>query len=296
MLVGMAWLLRAAVSPLLRGSPSCPCGLLTQVRGKKRWLRAYLLLLANKSKLEAPPPPTPRSQKPNFDYHAEIIAFGHRLHENFSLDLLKTAFVNSCYIKQEEARRRELGVDKDVVALNIRDNQELSKQGLFFTRTYLKTRLENAYPMMPLAGVDAIVDFLTGENIMCHVARHLGMEDLTLSSECPVPQSILQQTFSAVVGALLQSSGQQKAEIFIRDFLIAQLIGKDLFDMWTLSNPMGLLVEELAKRGVSAPEPRITSQSGASTVLPLYFVGLYWKTTILKLPGFSNLTGNIHSL
>ena len=39
------------------------------------------------------------SEKPNWDYHAEIQAFGPRLQETFSLDLLKTAFVNSCYIK-----------------------------------------------------------------------------------------------------------------------------------------------------------------------------------------------------
>lgn len=54
-----------------------------------------------------------------------------------------------------------------------------------------------------------------------------------------------------------------------------QLIGKDLFDMWTVVNPMGLLVEELTKRNVPLPEPRLIRSAGASTVLPLYFVGLY---------------------
>ncbi|RLV99119.1 hypothetical protein DV515_00010068 [Chloebia gouldiae] len=39
---------------------------------------------------------------------------------------------------------------------------------------------------------------------------------------------------------------------------------------------MGLLLEELTKRNISAPEPRITRQLGVSTVLPVYFVGLYW--------------------
>lgn len=57
--------------------------------------------------------------------------------------------------------------------------------------------------------------------------------------------------------------------------MLTQLIGKDLFDMWTVVNPMGLLVEELSKRNVSLPEPRLIRAAGASTVLPLYFVGLY---------------------
>ncbi|KAL2301106.1 hypothetical protein Nmel_011663 [Mimus melanotis] len=44
---------------------------------------------------------------------------------------------------------------------------------------------------------------------------------------------------------------------------------------------MGLLLEELAKRNICAPEPRITRQLGVSTVLPVYFVGLYCDKKIL---------------
>ena len=49
--------------------------------------------------------------------------------------------------------------------------------------------------------------------------------------------------------------------------------------MWSVVNPMGLLVEELSKRSVPLPEPRLTRSAGASTVLPLYFVGLYRYVT-----------------
>lgn len=57
--------------------------------------------------------------------------------------------------------------------------------------------------------------------------------------------------------------------------MVTQLIGKDLFDLWMVVNPMGLLVEELSRRNVPLPEPRLIRAAGASTVLPLYFVGLY---------------------
>lgn len=45
--------------------------------------------------------------------------------------------------------------------------------------------------------------------------------------------------------------------------------------MWTVVNPMGLLMEELSKRNVDLPEPRLIRSAGASTILSLYFVGLY---------------------
>lgn len=74
----------------------------------------------------------------------------------------------------------------------------------------------------------------------------------------------------------------------LQDFLVTQLIGKDLFDMWTVANPMGLLVEELTKRKVPLPEPRLIRAAGASTVLPLYFVGLY--RYVYRWPGTETLT------
>jgi len=50
--------------------------------------------------------------------------------------------------------------------------------------------------------------------------------------------------------------GKQRAEQFIQDFILTQLIGKDLFEMWPMSNPMGLLIDILHKQGRSDPEPR----------------------------------------
>ncbi|KAM8788196.1 large ribosomal subunit protein mL44 [Rhynchonycteris naso] len=236
--------------------------------------------------LRSPPPPVRRSEKPNWDYHAEVQAFGHRLQETFALDLLKTAFVNSCYIKSEEAKRQKLGVEKEAILLNIKDNQELSEQGLSFSQTCLTQLLQDAFPDLPTEGVQSLVDFLTGEDVVCHVARNLAVEQLTLSAEFPVPPAVLRQTFFAVIGALLQSSGPGRTALFLRDFLITQLTGKELFEIWKLVNPMGLLVEELKRKNISAPEPRLTRQSGSTTAVPVYFVGLYCdKKLIAEGPG-----------
>ncbi|XP_061492829.1 large ribosomal subunit protein mL44 [Rhineura floridana] len=244
-------------------------------RDNQRWVRAYL---EQQRLLE---PPKRRSEKPNWDYHAELQAFSHRLHEKFSVDFLKTAFVNHCYIKHEESRRQNLGLDKEAIALNLKDNTELSLKGASFSQSYLAQCLKEAYPKIPHAGIEALVNFLTREELVCYLAKNLSLQDFTLCAEFPVPSNVLQQTFFAVIGALHQSSGSQRTEIFVRDFFIPQLIGKDLFEMWNVVNPMGLLLEELAKRNISAPEPRLTRQSGASTALPLYFVGLYCDKKLL---------------
>ncbi|XP_050163664.1 39S ribosomal protein L44, mitochondrial [Myiozetetes cayanensis] len=247
---------------------------------KKRWLRAHLEM----QRLQAPP--RRRSEQPNWDYHAEIQAFSHRLQEDFSLELLKTAFVNRCYLEGEAERRRRLGVDKDAVALSLRDNASLAEQGLRFARSYLTQRFQSAYPALPAQGVRALVDFLTGQERVSFVARNLSLQDLALCRDFPAPPQVLRRTFLAVIGALLESSGAERTGIFVRDFLIPQLIGKDLFEIWEVVNPMGLLVEELAKRNISAPEPRITRQLGVSTVLPVYFVGLYCdKKMLAEGPG-----------
>lgn len=61
-------------------------------------------------------------------------AFSARLKERFSVVLLKTAFVNPCYVRAEEERRRSLGVDAESTALNLSDNTELQELGRSFTQ------------------------------------------------------------------------------------------------------------------------------------------------------------------
>ncbi|XP_075956287.1 large ribosomal subunit protein mL44 [Anarhichas minor] len=254
---------------------------LSQVREKKRWMKAYTYLMAKKLKLEGPPPPKPRSQKPHWDYHAEVQAFSSRLHENFSPELLKTAFINPCYLQAELRRRQGLGVDSEITALVLKDNIQLSERGVSFTKSFLSDWCRASFPILPRDGVESVVRHLASSAVVTDVARNLGIEDLTMSADCPVPDDVLHSTFMAVIGALTESSGAEKTGLFLRDFLGTQLIGKDLFDMWTVVDPMGLLVEELTKRSVPLPEPRLIRSAGASTVLPLYFVGLYSDKKLL---------------
>ncbi|XP_022518928.1 39S ribosomal protein L44, mitochondrial [Astyanax mexicanus] len=253
----------------------CRNVLLNQSREKKRWAKALTLITERKRRIEGEPAPKPRNQQPNWDYHAEVEAFSARLKERFSTELLKTAFVSPCYLRSELERRRLLGLNTEDAVLNIRENTQLREHGQQFTLAFLKDWCKSNFPSLPEAGVTAIVNYLTGSEVMCHVARNLAVEELSMAAEFPVPDDVLQGMFFAVIGALEQSSGSERAGIFVRDFLVTQLIGKDLFEIWRVVNPMGLLVEELTCRGVPPPEPRLIQATGTNTVLPLYFVGLY---------------------
>ncbi|XP_068441866.1 large ribosomal subunit protein mL44 [Clinocottus analis] len=264
---------------------------LSQVREKKRWMKSYTYLMAKKLKLEGPPPPMPRSQQPHWDYHAEVQAFSSRLHESFSLEVLKTAFINPCYLQAEQKRRQGLGVDSETTALALKDNIQLSKKGASFTKSFLTDWCRASFPILLMEGVVSIVSHLTSSAVVTNVARNLGIEDLTMSADCPVPDDVLHSTFFAVIGALRESRGAERTGLFLRDFLGPQLIGKDLFDLWTIVNPMGLLVEELTKRNLPLPEPRLIRSAGASTVLPLYFVGLYSDKKLLAQGPGETLVG-----
>ncbi|XP_047449613.1 39S ribosomal protein L44, mitochondrial [Mugil cephalus] len=272
---------RGALSLGIHCQRVCRTVSLPQVREIKRWMKAYTFHMAKKLKLEGPPPPTPRSQKPHWDYHAEVQAFNTRLHENFSLELLKTAFVNPCYLQAEQERRKGSGVDPEVTALVLKDNSKLSEKGADFTKSFLTDWCRASLPGLPGEGLESIVGHLSSPEVVTYVARNLGVEELTMSAEFPVPDGVLYTTFMALIGALQESSGAERTGLFLRDFLVTQLIGKDLFDMWTVINPMGLLVEELTKRKMPLPEPRLIRSAGASTVLPLYFVGLYCDKKLL---------------
>ncbi|XP_008306633.1 large ribosomal subunit protein mL44 [Cynoglossus semilaevis] len=252
-----------------------------QIREKKRWMRAYTHLMARKLKIEGPPPPQPRSQKLLWDYHAEVQAFSNRLHENFPVEILKRAFINPCYIHSEQERREKLGMDSETTALVLKDNIQLSEKGADFTKSFLTDWCRVNFPNLPSEGVESIVVHLNSLEVVTYVARNLGIEDLTMSADFPVPDAVMYSTFMAVIGVLQESSGSERAGFFLRDFLATQLIGKDLFDMWTVVNPMGLLVEELTNRNVPLPEPRLIRSAGASTALPLFFVGLYSDKKLL---------------
>jgi len=85
----------------------------------------------------------------------------------------------------------------------------------------------------------------------------------------------LANVLKSIIAALVESSGNERAAIFVRDFIITQIVDKDLHTFWEPKEPIKLLSDILARDGIQSPEPRLIGCSGKNTILACFRVGLY---------------------
>jgi len=91
----------------------------------------------------------------------------------------------------------------------------------------------------------------------------------------PVEKSTLANVLKSIIAALVESSGNDRAARFVRDFIITQIADKDLHTFWEPEEPIKLLSDILARDGIQSPEPRLIGCSGKNTILACFRVGLY---------------------
>lgn len=214
-----------------------------------------------------------RSEYIEWNYDAELYAFGKRLQEDFEGSLLREALTDSSYIAQEVSRQQALGVT--VPALTMKGNSELAAVGANIIYDYCVKYLRASLPLLPEEGIRSLVEFLTSEEIMCEVGYGIGLKDLILCQEYPPSPTTAAKSFKAVVAALNTSSGLILCQSFVRDFVVSQLVGKDLSEIWKIEQPMDLLTDILTRSGCGHPEPRLIFQSGKNTLQAVYQVGVY---------------------
>lgn len=93
--------------------------------------------------------------------------------------------------------------------------------------------------------------------------------------EYPPETQTLANTFKALVGALAQSSPPERVRKFVQDFLLCQMVGKDVYDIWAPAEPYDYMLRLLQAKGVEQVEPRLCNQSATNTILANFQVGLY---------------------
>ncbi|XP_030375793.1 39S ribosomal protein L44, mitochondrial isoform X2 [Scaptodrosophila lebanonensis] len=248
-------------------------------RNIKRWVAPTLRELRHRAKKQGPQKPESRSGYVEWNYRSELFAFGKRLQESFQLPVLQAAFTQPSYVHQERERQRKLGIEE--VDLQATDNTELAAKGAHIAKAYVEAYLQHSLPKMPSAGQQAIAAYLLSDNTLAYVALHLGTKELIFSAEYPPTTETLAQTLQAVIGALSDSSGVERAFIFVRDFVCTQLNQKDLLDLWKPSEPIKLLTEVCQQRNLGDVEPRLLGDCGKNTVLAAYHVGIYANRQLL---------------
>ncbi|CAK1541653.1 unnamed protein product [Leptosia nina] len=241
-----------------------------------RWVAPTLMELKHREIRQGGKKTFPRNTFLEWNLEAELYAFSKRLGEEFDSELLLQAFTDRSYVIKEEMKQTEMDF-----ALKIKDNRELSDKGIKFMEEYVQLYLEAVLPRFPKEGISCIKNHLLSENVLANVCLHLGAKDIILSAEYPVDNSTLANTFKAIVGALYESSSEEKAAHFVRDFVITQLQGQDVNEYWHIEDPWKMLTELIAKTGASI-EPRLIGQVGKGTLLACYRVGLYVDKKMLS--------------
>lgn len=238
-----------------------------------RWVAPTLREIRKRKKKIGPQPETPRSEFIEWNYEAEIYAFGVRLNEKFTPALLQQAFVDRSYIVKEEMKQRAVGIEEPVLQLT--DNSSLAKKGEELITEFVVTYLNLSLPKYPRGGVKAIYKHLSSNEVLAHVSKNLGTKDLILAAEFPVDEKTLADSLKAVIGALFESSGEARAFEFIRDFIVTQLNQVDVNKFWEFYNPVELLKEICKDRKLGEPEPRLIAEVGKNSILAAYQVGIY---------------------
>ncbi|KAK3886336.1 hypothetical protein Pcinc_009512 [Petrolisthes cinctipes] len=241
-----------------------------------RWTAPYLRDLAKRKKIMEEKglfPQDKRSEYIEWNYDAELYAFGKRLQEEFEDEVLRAALTDASYIRQEIQRQQDLGVSSP--ALMMSSNEELSDGGAKVITDYSSKFLRAALPLFPEEGISAVTEYLSSEVVLAEVGFGIGLRDLILCQEHPPAPSTAARALQAVVGALHASSGLARTQAFVRDFVLAHLSGKDINSIWKVEDPMKVLSGILARSGCGEPEPRIIFQSGKNTIQAVYQVGIY---------------------
>ncbi|CAK9808790.1 39S ribosomal protein L44, mitochondrial [Anthophora quadrimaculata] len=201
----------------------------------KRWVAPTQKEITRRKKELKSEPEPKRSTFTDWNRNAEIYAFNQRLSEKFDTEKLKQAFIHKSYITEEIKRQENIGITNP--KLDIEHNEEFIEKGRKITSETIKKYLSQNLPHLPEEGIMAFHDYLMSEKILATASLHIGTKDIILTGEHPVLEETLAQTFVALVGALAESVdiNQKKTSI----------------------------------------EARLIGQTGKTTVLSAYHVGIY---------------------
>ncbi|XP_055635328.1 39S ribosomal protein L44, mitochondrial [Toxorhynchites rutilus septentrionalis] len=238
-----------------------------------RWVGPTLRELKCRREKMGPEAELPRSGHSDWNYSAEIFAFGKRLSEQFDSALLQQAFTHRSFIAQEEQKQTEVGIESP--QLGLKDNRELTDLGERLIHDYVEAFLLTVLPKLPYEGIRSISDKLTATENLANISKHLGTRDIILAADFPVGDQLLADTLKAVVGALHESSGEERVYLFIRDFVCTQLNQQDVNEYLHIEKPLDLLKQYCRDQKLGDPEPRSIGLVGKNTLLAAYNVAIY---------------------
>nr|CAG4646587.1 EOG090X0DYO [Macrothrix elegans] len=213
-----------------------------------------------------------RSTFLEWNYDAEIFAFANRLGEKFEDSVLRSALTHKSYIERESTQLQSVGVE---IQLELQDNEKLATRGEQLINRFVNGYLRAVFSRAPEEFVLAISTFLASTETLEKIGKGIGLGDIMLCADFPCLPETYAKSFKALVAALEVSSGEERAKVFVQDLVLTQIYGMDVNELWTISNPVGILSDILKREGRGEPEFRLVKKTGSNTILAVYHVAVY---------------------
>lgn len=147
--------------------------ILLETRYISRWVAPTLWELKRRKDKVGPDAPQPRSSFLEWNYDAEVFAFGKRLGEEFDSKLIRQALIHKSYVSS-----KQLQVENDNSVSEV-DNVEFIKFGEKFIADCINEELGKKHPDDVVKATEC---YLMSDDILAHIAIHIGLKDIILTA------------------------------------------------------------------------------------------------------------------
>uniref|UniRef100_F1L5P9 Large ribosomal subunit protein mL44 n=1 Tax=Ascaris suum TaxID=6253 RepID=F1L5P9_ASCSU len=265
----------AAVNALTKSRNPAASSLFTAYRFlRTRWERGYLKDLYHRRVLAGADPVLSRSAYPNWDYGAELSAFGHRIGSPaIDSGRLVRALTTESFFSRADVLADSSGAQpsKEDQVASTQNNSELIPLGGRLLWDVLCGYLRYSLPNAPEELIRAVANELSADDLLASLGTHLGLNCLIRTAEFPPSQKSLSNSFKALLAVM----ERQRAESLIVSVVISQLLDVDFMDVYPLRDPLAVLADVLRAKGYERLEPRLLRSAGVVSAEPVYLVGIY---------------------
>ena len=220
----------------------------------------------------------PRAKGSNWNYQTELSALATRLgHEAEALPSLRKALL-------PEKMRTNAMSSWDRAVTEHSDPSRLAFLGRSVVQFYVCEHLHYTYPVMTGSMLQDLAQALANVDTLNDLAEYTGVTDLV---RCGLDKMLLSNAaavadvFCAVLGAVYHDAGASAAKKVVQDFVLPQLVGKDLEDLVKMEHPRLMLCSILDAQKRLRPQSRLISESGRATHFPSFRVGVYSDSDLL---------------
>uniref|UniRef100_A0A915CGA2 Large ribosomal subunit protein mL44 n=1 Tax=Parascaris univalens TaxID=6257 RepID=A0A915CGA2_PARUN len=241
---------------------------------RTRWERGYLKDLYHRRVLAGADPVLSRSAYPNWDYGAELFAFGHRIGSPaIDSDRLVRALTTESFSSRADVLADSSGAQpsKEDQVASTESNSELIPRGGRLLWDVLCGYLRYSLPNAPEEFIRAVANELSADDLLASLGTHLGLNCLIRTAEFPPSQKSLSDSFKALLAVM----ERPRAESLVVNVVIAQLLDVDFMDVYPLRDPLAVLTDVLRAKGYERIEPRLLRSAGVISAEPIYLVGIY---------------------